>query len=313
MRLGLVCNPPTDQHLTWAAQIGVTDYVVLRYSTVDTAEKLAAEVHRAASFGLKLSVIEADLPFVDIIHGGPNRDTQIANVQRFIREMGRQGIEVFCYNFMPETDWTRTSFAVVTRGGALTNEFDLAKMQGHLAPPERRITASRLWDNLTTFLRAVVPVAESAGVKLAMHQDDPPLPELKGAAQIMHSKADFARLFEIAPSPANGICFCTGSFSAGGADIPALIRHFGNRIHFAHFRNLRGTVPKFWEPFQDDGDIDMAAAMRALRDINFRGTIRPDHVPKLDGEPGVGDGYHMLGRLFAVGYLRGLMHALEPR
>ncbi len=311
MRIGLVCNPPTDQHLTWAAQIGVTDYVVLRYSTVDTPEKLAAECERAAKFGLKLSVVEADLPFTSIIHGGSNRDAEIQNVQRFIREMGRWGIEVFCYNFMPETDWTRTSFEVVTRGGALTNEFDLAKMKGVFARPQRRTTAEQLWENLTTFLRAVVPVAQTAGVKLAMHPDDPPLPELKGAAQIMHTKQDFSRLFEIEPSATNGLCFCTGSFAAGGADIPALIRHFGKQIHFAHFRNLRGTVPRFSEPFQDDGDINMADAMRALRDIDFTGPIRPDHVPKLEGEAGVGDGYHMLGRLFAVGYLRGLMHALE--
>jgi mannonate dehydratase len=303
MRIGLVCNPPTDQHLAWAAQIGVTDYVVLRYSSVDTPGKLAAESERAARFGLKLSVVEADLPFANIIHGGPKREAEIQNVQRFIREMGRHGVEVFCYNFMPETDWTRTSFEVVTRGGALTNEFDLTKIKNQFARAERRATSDRLWENLTTFLRAVIPVAETAGVKL---------PELKGAAQIMHTKQDFSRLFEIEPSPTNGLCFCTGSFAASGAEIPALIRHFDKRIHFAHFRNLRGTVPRFSEPFQDDGDINMAAAMRALRDIKFTGPIRPDHVPKLEGEAGVGDGYNMLGRLFAVGYLRGLMHAMEP-
>jgi len=311
MRIGLVCNPPTDQHLAWASQIGVSDYVVLRYSTVDSGEKLAAECQRAANFGLKLSVIEADIPFADIVHAGPNQKSQIENVLQFIQQMGRQGIEIFCYNFMPESDWTRTSFAVKTRGGALTNEFDLSQMDDHLETRGRTINAGRLWENLTTFIRAVVPVAEAAGVKLAMHPDDPPLPELKGCAQIMHTEEDFSRLFAIDPSPVNGLCFCVGSFAAGGADIPALIRHFNKRIHFAHFRNLRGVVPRFFEPFQDDGDVDMAAAMQALRENNFSGPIRPDHVPTLEGEAPVGDGYHMLGRLFAVGYLRGLMHGLE--
>ena len=310
MRIALVLTPPTDLHFRLAGQIGATEYVA-RYGFVDTPRKLAAERARAESFGLKLSVVEGYIPLAEIIHGTAGRDAQIANVQRLIESMGRNGAEVLCYNWMPNDDWTRTSFEVETRGGALTNEFNLASLGSALAPPSRRISAEKLWENLAYFLERVVPVAQSASVKLAMHPDDPPLPELLGAEQIMHKRESFEKLFALDSSPANGMCVCTGTFASLGEDVPALVRRFGARVHYAHFRDVRGTVPHFVEAFHDDGKSDMAAMMRAFHDIGFAGAMRPDHVPKLEGEAGRADGYTMLGRLFAVGYLRGLMHAVE--
>ena len=310
MRIALVLTPPTDLNLRRAAQIGVTDFVA-RYPFGNTPEKLRAECERAASFGLKLSTIEGYIPLNDIIHNGPERESQIENVQRLIETMGQNGVEILCYNWMPNDDWTRTSFDIVTRGGALTNEFNLTDLKGHRASADRCISAEKLWENLEYFLRAVVPVAQAAGVKLAMHPDDPPLPELLGAAQIMHEPQAFERLFEIEPSSANGMCVCGGVFSSLGEDVAALVRRFGPRVHYAHFRDVRGTVPHFVETFHDDGQQNMAEIMRAYRDIGFSGPMRPDHVPKLDGEEGIADGYTMLGRLFAVGYMRGLMHAVE--
>jgi mannonate dehydratase len=142
-----------------------------------------------------------------------------------------------------------------------------------------------------------------------MHPDDPPLPEMLGKPRIMNSVESFDRLMRLAPSKVNAICFCQGTFATMGVDIPQTIRRFGSHIQYVHFRDVRGNPQSFVETFHDNGPTDMAAAMRAYREIGFNGPIRPDHVPQLvdedEGEPG----YTMLGRLFAYGYIRGLMHA----
>jgi len=309
MRIGIVLTPPTDPFFRWAAQVGVTDFVA-RYPGAETFEGLAAIHARAAGFGLRLSVIEGYLPLDKIILGQAGRDGQIEEISRLIVHMGRLGISVLCYNFML-ADWTRTDVNVVTRGGAITNAFDLSRMRDRMVPADRRVTAEQLWDNLEYFLRRIVPVAETSGVKLAMHPDDPPLPELMGSAQIMHEPAAFGRLAQLVPSPANGMCFCQGTFAEMGVDIPATIRRLAPLIHYVHFRDVRGTAEKFEERFHDDGQTDMAAAMRAYHEVGYHGVMRPDHVPRLEGEEGDGSGYSMLGRLFAVGYMRGLMHAVE--
>jgi mannonate dehydratase len=311
MRIGLVLTPPTDLFFRWAAQVGVTDFVA-RYPGAETFESLSGIHARAASFGLRLSVIKGYLPLDKIILGQSGRDEQIAEISRVIVHMGRLGIPVLCYNFML-ADWTRTDTNVVTRGGAITSGFDLNRMGDRMVPADRRVTSEQLWQNLEYFLRRVVPVAETSGVKLAMHPDDPPLPALMGAAQIMHEPAAFERLGQLVPSPANGMCFCQGTFAEMGVDIPATIRRLARIIHYVHFRDVRGTAVKFEETFHDDGQTDMAAAMRAYHEIGFTGVMRPDHVPRLDDEAGDGSGYSMLARLFAVGYIRGLMHAVEGR
>ncbi len=173
------------------------------------------------------------------------------------------------------------------------------------------ITHDELWRNLERFLRELVPVAEAAGVTMCMHPDDPPLTELLGKARIMNSVENFERLVELVPSPSNAICFCQGTFAAMGVDIPAAIRRLGRHIQYVHFRDVRGTRDNFVETFHDNGPTDMAAAMSAYRDIGFSGPMRPDHVPQLYGEDDGEPGYTMLGRLFAYGYMRGLMHATE--
>ncbi|NLG51355.1 MAG: hypothetical protein GX552_14705 [Chloroflexi bacterium] len=129
----------------------------------------------------------------------------------------------------------------------------------------------------------------------------------------MTSPENFQRLLDLVPSPNNGITFCQGCFAEMGVDIPATIKHFGSqkKLFFAHFRNLRGTATNFTEMFHDDGDTDMFAAMRAYFDIGFDGPMRPDHVPTVEGEGNDRPGYTLMGRLFAVGYMRGLIEAIE--
>ena len=173
------------------------------------------------------------------------------------------------------------------------------------------ISSDRLWQNLEGFLKALIPVAEQANVTMCMHPDDPPLPELLGKARIMNSVENFERLIHLVPSPSNAICFCQGTFASMGVDIPVTIRRLGKHIKYIHFRDVRGTRESFVETFHDNGDTNMAAAMRAYRQIGFSGPIRPDHVPQLYGEDEGEPGYTMRGRLFAYGYIRGLMQATE--
>ena len=139
----------------------------------------------------------------------------------------------------------------------------------------RKLTPAKLWENLERLLNELLPVAEQCGVTLAMHPDDPPLPELLGKPRIMHNVEGFERMMKLAPSPANAICFCQGTFATMNVDIPATIRRLGPHIKYVHFRDVRGTPQAFAETFHDNGPTDMAAAMRAYRDIGFDGPMRP--------------------------------------
>jgi mannonate dehydratase len=142
-----------------------------------------------------------------------------------------------------------------------------------------------------------------------MHPDDPPLPVFLGKDRIMNRIEGFEKLMRLVPSKASKLCFCQGTFSALDIDIPATIRRLGGDIAYVHFRDVRGTPEDFIETFHDNGPTDMAEAMRAYRDIGFAGCMRPDHVPQLVGEDDGEPGYTMKARLFAYGYIRGLMHA----
>ena len=155
--------------------------------------------------------------------------------------------------------------------------------------------------------RAIVPVAEEAGVRLALHPDDPPVPEIRGVSRILTSADAMERAVNLVPSPNMGITMCQGSFQAMGEDVVECIRRFGDRINFVHFRDTRGDKYRFHETFHDNGPTDMAAAVRAYRDIGYHGYVRVDHVPAMAGEDVEHPGYGSVGRLFAIGYLRGLM------
>lgn len=315
VRLATVLTPMSDENLTLASQCGVTD-VVDRYHgpSLDT---LRSSQDRIAEFGMRLSVIEGYLPLEDIKLGRDD-GTELEELKMLIEHMGRIGIPVLCYNFMAGTDWVRTKLDVPERGGARVTAFNLANIQqavllGHDGagtmdvPAEEKVTAEQLWSRLEKLLHEIVPVAERAGVMLAMHPDDPPLSSFMGKARIMNNVEGFERLLELRPSPNNGLCFCQGTFTEMGVDIPATICRFGRKIHYVHFRDVRGTAEDFTETFHDNGPTDMAAAMRAYRTVGFDGPIRPDHVPQLFGEEQGEPGYTMQGRLFAYGYLRGLM------
>ena len=319
MRLGTVLTPMSSENLQLAAQCGVTD-LVHRYPGPDP-EVLRASCHRIESFGMRCRVVEGYLP-IENIKLGRDDGTELNALKELIRQMADLDIRLLCYNFMAGTDWCRTRLDAPERGGAKVTAFDLkdaerAVLLGYQpTDPEaerlsRQLTPEKLWENLERLLNELLPVAEQCGVVLTMHPDDPPLPTLLGKPRIMHCVEGFERLVRLAPSEFNAICFCQGSFATMNVDIPATIRRLGKHIRYVHFRDVAGTPEAFAETFHDNGPTDMAAAMQAYQDIGFSGTMRPDHVPQLVGEDEGEPGYTMLGRLFAWGYMRGLMHAVR--
>jgi mannonate dehydratase len=187
--------------------------------------------------------------------------------------------------------------------------FRLADVREDLTdqPP---ISEETLWETLHYFLHRVLPVAEKAGVKLSMHPDDPPLSPIRGVGRIMRSVENYQRLLDISDSPMNTITLCQGNFTLMTDDLPGVIRKFGPRISFVHFRDVEGQPTEFHETWHDAGKTDMLACMKAYRDIGFDGVLRPDHVPTVSGDSNEDAGYSAFGRLYAIGYIRGLREAV---
>ncbi|MEY3167532.1 MAG: Mannonate dehydratase [Actinomycetota bacterium] len=316
MKLASVLTPLSDENLTLAAQCGV-DQIVVRYPGSDLSE-ITRMQHRVRSFGREIGVVEGYLP-IDRIKLGTDNGTDLRAMKTLIHHLSDLDIRMICYNFMAGTDWIRTSVDAPERGGSKVTAFRLADLDNARIPGRPAFRAdlepgakrTELWKNLQNFLEEIIPVAENAGVVMAMHPDDPPLPELLGNERIMHDVVGFEKLVEIVKSPSNKIAFCQGSFAEMGIDIPATIRRLGPHIAYVHYRDVVGTAEDFRESWQDNGQTDMAEAMRAYREVGFSGPMRPDHVPQMLGEDDGEPGYTMLGRLFAFGYIRGMMHATE--
>jgi mannonate dehydratase len=280
------------------------DYVPLRLYQ----ELLAEE-------GFSLDVIEDNPPMEAIRLGRPGREEEFEIFAGLVQNMGRLGIPVLCYNWAAVLSWLRTSSRLPGRGGAAVSGFDAALLEGAPLTTAGVVPSEDLVRNLGWFLERIVPIAEEAGVRLAMHPDDPPLPSVRGIDRI-HSTVDgFRRLLEMNPSEVNGITLCQGNFTLMTPDVPDVIREFGEqkRIHFVHFRDVRGTAEHFVETFHDEGQTDMLACMQAYRDIGYTGVLRTDHVPEIAGDASRFGGYSDLARLHAIGYTQGLREAVYGR
>ncbi len=312
----------TPERMRYMAQMGAEHVVTSlpgggrnRNGDVWTFEGMLAQRNEVESYGLKLSVYEG-IPVPQRVKlGEEGRDEDIENYCESIRNMGRAGIPTLCYNWMVGFGWLRTDFTTPARGGAVVTTYRHADFERGGLTPLGEISEEQLWDSLAYFLNAVVPVAEEAGVKLAMHPDDPPRSPVRGIGRIMTSPENFQRMLDMVDSPANGLTYCQGCFTEMNIDNPTWIRRFAEqgRLHFAHYRNINkgGHADEFSETFHDEeGEADMYEAMKTYIDVGFNGPMRPDHAPTMEGENNDHPGYALQGRLMAVGYMKGLMEAI---
>jgi mannonate dehydratase len=349
MRPALGIRFATDEVLKLAEQVGVRDVVIYggpasgfvpgtneRLKTRRASyDQYVALRKRLESFGLRLAAIEGGFAhgvrYRDIVFGGPRRDELIEELASEIQDMGRAGVPVYGYHWMPTLVWRTTPAQI--RGGAQATAFDYEQVRSvkdrasceevrkklnwflivcEMAPAagERKPTEEEMWRNLEYWIKKITPVAERAGIRLGIHPDDPPVPELAGVPRIMRNHAAFKRLIEIYPSPSNAIEFCQGTFSEMEDDVYEAIRYFASRdkILYVHFRNVSARGRKFHEEFINTGYVDMEKAMRLYRDSGFRGVLIDDHVPMLAGDtefPGNLGGYR--GRMHALGYIQALI------
>lgn len=309
---------PARQDVSWdyARQAGVT-HAIVRCHPRDTGlnppwdiDALRTVQQNFAAAGITIVGLEGDeFDMRRIKLGLDGRDEDLALYRRMLANLGELGIRLLCYNFMATIGWCRTDVRFPTRGGAITSRFQLSALDPAPVPPADRVTEDQLWANYTYFLRAALPAAEQAGVQLALHPDDPPLSPLRGVARVFTSADAFARAMALSDSPSHWITFCQANFKLMGGDLAAIARRFAPRIAFVHFRDVEGTAEDFTETFHDNGQTDMAAMLRLYHELGFRGPIRVDHVPSLAGEEELPHGYARLGRLFAIGYMKGILDA----
>ncbi|MEJ7838313.1 MAG: mannonate dehydratase [Thermomicrobiales bacterium] len=313
----------TPNHL-WdlAPQVGVRTAVMSIPESPDLPppwdeDHLRSIKDRLNAAGFEWAVVESAPSSIQepIKLGLPDSDQQIDNFCKLLETMGKLGITVMCHNWMAGYGWMRTDLAIPSRGGAFVTGYDQDQLPLDVQDAFGTVTEEQLWERMDAFLKRVVPVAERAGVKLAVHPDDPPRSPVRGVGRILTNPDAFQRVIDMYPSPNNGITFCQGNFAAMGVDVPKEIRRFGNQkqIHFVHFRDVRGTRDRFIETFHEDGQTDMLETMHAYADVGFDGPMRPDHVPTMAGEDNTNPGYAVTGRLFALGYMTGLIEAANRR
>lgn len=309
---------------TMLKQLGVTEVVGVlprrptdwRGVTIDRPwdyTSLALYKNMIEEEGLTLAAMEDNPPMDRIRYGMAGAEEELDQVCVFVENLGRLGVPIWCYNWMAVLGWIRTSTRLRSRGNAIVSGYNHDWAKNAPPPALGRVEAATLWKTLEKFLRRVVPIAEKAGVKLAMHPDDPPgHSSIRGVARIMNSLEAFERLLQTVPSEANGVTLCQGNFTLMTPNLPVAIRQLAatDRVYFVHFRDVRGTAEKFVETFVDDGHTDMAACMRAYRDVGFSGIMRTDHTPTLFGDESPYAGYSDLARLHALGYMAGLRDAV---
>jgi mannonate dehydratase len=273
---------------------------------------------------LKLEAIENFDPahWHDVLLDGPKRKRQIENVKIILRRLGEAGIPIMGYNFSLAGVAGRAT-GPYARGGALS-----VGMDGPLDTPMPKgmvwnmiydpnapkgtvpaITPDELWSRFGAFLDEVVPVAEQAGVKLALHPDDPPTPTLRGQPRLVYQPHLYQRVLDRKPSPSNQLEFCLGTLAEmTEGDFYEAVDQYGRqrKLAYVHCRNVTGKAPYYRETFIDDGDVDMIRVLQILKKNRYDGVLIPDHTPQMScGAP-----WHA-GMAYAMGYLRAALQTTD--
>ena len=289
-----------------------------------TLEELVALRRDINAAGLELEAIENFDPvqWHDVLLDGPRKQTQLRNLQTLIRDVGHAGIPIFGYNFSiagvagrAKGPWARGEAEAVGMDGPcdvpMPNgmAWNMVYEPNAVPGPAPVATPDQLWNRLEDFLRALVPIAEEAGVTLAAHPDDPPMPTLRGQPRLVYQPRLYQRLLDIVPSTSNALEFCVGSLAEmTEGDLYEAVDTYSRqgRIAYVHLRNVRGKVPHYRETFIDDGDVDVRRVVAILKRNGFNGVIIPDHAPQMTcAAP-----WHA-GMAYALGYLRAVLQSVD--
>ena len=277
---------------------------------VTSPSHLHTVTDRFRSRGITPIIVE---PLPNALHdhikiGDAQRDMCIEKFICLMKNLREEGIHTVCFNFMALYGWTRTAKNLAERGGAHVTGFSLADFR----PDETSLSHEQMWDNYQYFIKAVIPYAERYDIRLALHPDDPPLPALGGVARIFTCLDAIRRGMQVVPSSHLGVTFCQACYHLMGERLEDASPALADKIYFVHFRNVCGDKTCFRETYHDNGEIDMAAAMRLYARYGVDVPIRVDHVPTMPWEQSSAAGYDAIGRLFAIGYLKGIMQGVEP-
>jgi len=307
----IVRSDVRDDELTFLQQLGLRWVLLLHGDGDPGVETLRSVQERLAGYGLQIyGAGHASSRSLKIQLGRPGRDADIETYCTFLRSLGQLGIRVSGYDFHPGNTFTT---AHVRQRGYLAREFDLQVFRSQVEEDrfERTYSAAEMWDNYRYFIEAVLPVAEQADVRLALHPDDPPLARMNGVDKLFKNAAGFRRADEIAGGSAHwGLRFCVGTWAEGGDEMGAnvweMLREYGGqgRIYGLHFRNVSAPLPRFVETFPDDGYLDMQRVMRVLHEVGYAGAIVPDHIPQLAGD----DAFRRAGLAYCIAVMRTWLH-----
>src|SRR5438034_187668 len=315
-----ISSDASDEDLQFAQQLGVAYVNIPTGGRRATLENFIRIKQRVEAAGLKVWNIGNtnvhNMPEVTL--NLPGRDKKIEEYKTFLRNLATARIFYTTYAHMGNGIWS--SAKERTRGGAQARAFDIEKKpEGHWVKKVfkgplthgRRYTQEELWENYTYFIKEVVPVAEELGMRIGIHPDDPPVPELGGVPRCIFASFDgYTRALEIANSPNIGVCLCAGTWMEGGKlmgkDVFEAARAFAkmDKLWKIHFRNVSAPIPYFVETFVDNGYTDMLKIIKTLVEVDFRGAMIADHVPTMVGGPRTGWAY-------SIGYIKALLAAVS--
>ena len=318
IKLSMLIPPqPSDADLRFVAELGLSHVFTWVPAELSGTAELRALRRRVEDAGLTLfNVGHGSLGKCDRIHLAlPGRDVAIEGFAAFLRHLGAAGIHTTTFTFEPDGVWSTKP--AVARGGAPARAVDGAELSAEPFSHGRAYDEATIWDNFAYFMERIIPVAEEAGVRLALHPNDPPVPAIAGIPCLIRSWESYDRAFAIADSDYLGMEFCTGCWLEGGAafgDIEAAIRDFmaRDKVFIVHFRNVSSPLPRFHETFVDEGYQDMNVLMRLFHEGGYRGTMILDHSPPMAHDEAASEALSIakpVATAYALGYMKALLAA----